>query len=201
MWRTRSVSRGLLTLALLLVCTGAARSDDDGPDERASAPERLAAPAHLDLEPMPPRDQPPRTASGSRATSWPWQVAAFLATLAAAVALLRGIGPRPDRSATSATLALEGTLALGPQHGLRLVRFGRRILLIGLAPGGCSLIAEGDESLGEGIATATPGVEPTRGPLGAPPDDPDRSTTPAGMPRAPAPTTVADHAPPSRGAA
>lgn len=200
MWRTRSVPRGLLTLALLLVCTGAARGDD-GADDHAFAPERLAAPAHLDLEPLPPRDQPPRSASGPRATSWPWQVAAFVATLAAAVAILRGIGPRPDRSATSATLALEGTLALGPQHGLRLVRFGRRILLIGLAPGSCSLIAEGDESLREGIATVTPGGDPTRRPPGAPPDDPDRSTTPAGMAHAPAPTTVSDHAPPSRGAA
>jgi hypothetical protein len=37
-------------------------------------------------------------------------------------------------------------LALGPQHGVWLVRVGGRGILVGLSPAGCSVLESGDWS-------------------------------------------------------
>ena len=137
---------GLLVMLLLALITspaGLRAYDDREDDPTAVPPGRLADPAPFDLERHPIRDIGRAERVGP--ALWGWQLAAFLAALAAAVAILRGIGPRREASPSGEAVHLLGALPLGGQHGLRVVRFGRRTLLIGISPGGCHLLAETDE--------------------------------------------------------
>jgi hypothetical protein len=191
---------GLLAMLLLALITSPAglRAGDDGEDDpTAIPPGRLADPAPFDLERHPIRDIGRADRAGP--ALWGWQLAAFLAALAAAVAILRGIGPRRDAALTNEAVCLLGALPLGAQHGLRVVRFGRRTLLIGISPGGCHLLAETDETQ-EGI-----GPEPAAG--SATPSAPGTPSGAAPVPLVPVPLVVDGGtgglhvAPASRGAA
>jgi len=149
-----------------------ARADESGAEEAlADPPAHLRAPGpfefDIDLERTPLRGT--GRDDGGTPTLWGWQLAAFLATLAAAVAMLRGIGPRRETVMPGQPVALLGSLALGTQHGLRVVRFGRRMLLVAISPNGCQLLAETDAPL--------PGTE-------------DGTDLPLDAPAAPAPGTA-----------
>jgi len=71
-------------------------------------------------------------------------VAAVLALLGAALWWLRRRGfaaVRPRRNGGRLLKTLE-RLPLGPQHALHVVRVGERVLVVGCAPGACTLVAD-----------------------------------------------------------
>jgi len=72
-------------------------------------------------------------------------VAAVLILLAATLWWLRRRGfaaaVRPARRSGRVLQSLE-RLPLGPQHTLHLVRLGRKALLVGCSPGGCTVLTD-----------------------------------------------------------
>lgn len=79
-------------------------------------------------------------------------VAAVLALLGGSLWWLRRRGfaavVRPRRGGR--LLKTLERLPLGPHHALHLVRVGDRVLVVGCAPGGCTLLADvGHEASGE----------------------------------------------------
>ncbi len=208
--RSGALVRSLLALLLVAPVTvftpahaaetdagGEPRAEAQGAEEiLASPPGRLDDPSPFDLERSPIRG--PRRGEGGAQSPWGWQLAAFLGALAAAVAILRGVGPRRDAALPSQSVALLGALPLGGQHGLRVVRFGRRTLLVGISPNGCHLLAETDDPLG-GDADGTSGPV-TAGTVASPGPEHAPATPLLPTPTAP-PAPVAAVPPASRGAA
>ncbi len=69
-------------------------------------------------------------------------VAGVLALLLAALWWLRRRGFAAAAPRRGRLLETVERLPLGPQHQLHLVRWGGQALLVGCAPGGCTLLAE-----------------------------------------------------------
>lgn len=158
--RPRRRCLGCVPFAIALLALASIAAGDEGPapaGDPLPAPGRLA-PAPIELESDAGallRDRPrPR----AEVSPWGWQLVAFLAALAAAVAVLRGLTVPRHASFPSAAVSLLGTLPLGGQHALRVVRFGRRTLLVGVSPAGCQVLAETDEPLTAPLARPVEGV-------------------------------------------
>jgi len=158
--RPRRRCLGCVPFAIALLALAASAVGDEGPapaGDPLSAPGRLA-PAPIELEGDAGavlRDRPrPR----AEVSPWGWQLVAFLAALAAAVAVLRGLTVPRHAPFPSDAVSLLGALPLGGQHALRVVRFGRRTLLVGVSPAGCQVLAETDEPLTAPLARPADGA-------------------------------------------
>ena len=145
--------------AVVIALAPTARGEEPAPAGAvAGPPPARLAPAPLELEPGPRGDAPRNSPRGRPdGAAWGWQLGAFLGSLAAAVAVLRGLNRHRSPALPADRVALLGALPLGGQHGLRVVRFGRRTLLVGVSPAGCHLLAETDEPLVQ-TPSATPGT-------------------------------------------
>lgn len=147
--RPRRRCLGCVPYAIALLALAASAAGDEGPapaGDPLPAPGRLA-PAPIELESDTGAVVRDRPRARAEVSPWGWQLVAFLAALAAAVAVLRGLTVPRHAPFPSAAVSLLGTLPLGGQHALRVVRFGRRTLLVGVSPAGCQVIAETDEPL------------------------------------------------------
>lgn len=146
-FRRRCLTHGLVAVALVVRAALAAGDEGPGPSGDAPAVPARLAPAPLDLDSAAGGSLRERAKTRAEGSPWGWQAAAFVAALAATVAVLRGFGTARASACPSDAIAVVGAIPLGGQHALRVVRFGRRTLLVGLSPAGCQVLAETDEPL------------------------------------------------------